>query len=113
LHDQPAVALAPAVSLSTVAIEYRWAEGRSERYAEIAVEFVRLTFSGRAESFLMARLEFGLSDFLFGSLPAFCGSEHYAFLGDPTFSQAAAAIHPVAPSRSTPASSRFADSFAS
>ena len=26
----------------TVAIEYRWAEGRSERYAEIAVEFVRL-----------------------------------------------------------------------
>jgi putative tryptophan/tyrosine transport system substrate-binding protein len=27
---------------STVRIEYRWAEGRSERYAEIAVEFVRL-----------------------------------------------------------------------
>ena len=26
----------------TVAIEYRWAEGRSERYAEIAGEFVRL-----------------------------------------------------------------------
>jgi putative tryptophan/tyrosine transport system substrate-binding protein len=26
----------------TVAIEYRWAEGRSERYAEIASEFVRL-----------------------------------------------------------------------
>jgi len=26
----------------TVAIEYRWAEGRSERYAEIAAEFVRL-----------------------------------------------------------------------
>ncbi len=25
-----------------VAIEYRWAEGRSERYAEIAAEFVRL-----------------------------------------------------------------------
>jgi putative tryptophan/tyrosine transport system substrate-binding protein len=25
----------------TVAIEYRWAEGRSERYAEIAAEFVR------------------------------------------------------------------------
>jgi putative tryptophan/tyrosine transport system substrate-binding protein len=24
-----------------VAIEYRWAEGRSERYAEIAAEFVR------------------------------------------------------------------------
>jgi hypothetical protein len=47
------------------------------------------TFSGRAESFLMARLEFGLSNFLFGSLPAFCGSEHYAFLGDPTFSKAA------------------------
>ena len=26
----------------TVAIEYRWAEGRSERYSEIATEFVRL-----------------------------------------------------------------------
>jgi putative tryptophan/tyrosine transport system substrate-binding protein len=26
----------------TVAIEYRWAEGRIERYAEIATEFVRL-----------------------------------------------------------------------
>ena len=26
----------------TVAIEYRWAEGRSERYAENAAEFVRL-----------------------------------------------------------------------
>ena len=26
----------------TVAIEYRWTEGRSERYAEIAAEFVRL-----------------------------------------------------------------------
>ena len=26
----------------TVAIEFRWAEGRSERYAEIAAEFVRL-----------------------------------------------------------------------
>ena len=26
----------------TVAIEYRWAEGRSQRFAEIATEFVRL-----------------------------------------------------------------------
>src|SRR5262249_5930582 len=26
----------------TVSIEYRWAEGRSERYSEIAAEFVRL-----------------------------------------------------------------------
>ena len=26
----------------TVAIEYRWAEGRGERFAEIAAEFVRL-----------------------------------------------------------------------
>ena len=26
----------------TVAIEYRWAEGRPERFAEIAAEFVRL-----------------------------------------------------------------------
>jgi putative ABC transport system substrate-binding protein len=27
---------------SRIAIEYRWAEGRGERYAEIAAEFVRL-----------------------------------------------------------------------
>jgi putative ABC transport system substrate-binding protein len=26
----------------TVAVEYRWAEGRSERFGEIAAEFVRL-----------------------------------------------------------------------
>jgi putative tryptophan/tyrosine transport system substrate-binding protein len=26
----------------TIAIEYRWAEGRPERYAEFAIEFVRL-----------------------------------------------------------------------
>src|SRR5262245_3726579 len=26
----------------TVAIEYRWADGRAERFAEIAAEFVRL-----------------------------------------------------------------------
>ena len=26
----------------TVAIEYRWAEGRSERYTDIAAEFVQL-----------------------------------------------------------------------
>ena len=26
----------------TIAIEYRWAEGRPERYAEFAAEFVRL-----------------------------------------------------------------------
>src|SRR5438874_10389576 len=30
----------------TVAIEYRWAEGRNERYAEIAAEFVRLKVAG-------------------------------------------------------------------
>src|SRR5262245_33036734 len=27
----------------TIAIEYRWAEGRGERFAEIAAEFVRLS----------------------------------------------------------------------
>ena len=26
----------------TIVIEYRWSEGRPERYAEIAAEFVRL-----------------------------------------------------------------------
>src|SRR6266446_6434998 len=32
----------------TVAIEYRWADGRSERFAEIAAEFVRL--KGRTDA---------------------------------------------------------------
>src|SRR6516162_10175492 len=27
---------------SSIAIEYRWSQGRTERYAEIAAEFVRL-----------------------------------------------------------------------
>jgi putative tryptophan/tyrosine transport system substrate-binding protein len=30
------------IEARTIAIEYRWAEGRSERFAEIAAEFVRL-----------------------------------------------------------------------
>jgi putative ABC transport system substrate-binding protein len=30
------------IETQNVAIEYRWAEGRSERFAEIAAEFVRL-----------------------------------------------------------------------
>src|SRR5262249_12434601 len=30
------------IEARTVAIEYRWGEGRGERYAEIAAEFVRL-----------------------------------------------------------------------
>jgi putative tryptophan/tyrosine transport system substrate-binding protein len=34
----------------TVAIEYRWAEGRSERFAEIATEFVRLKVDAIATS---------------------------------------------------------------
>src|SRR6516165_10623010 len=29
----------------TIAIEYRWADGRTERFAEIAAEFVRLKVS--------------------------------------------------------------------
>jgi putative tryptophan/tyrosine transport system substrate-binding protein len=31
-----------AMAESNITIEYRWAEGRSERYAEIAAEFIRL-----------------------------------------------------------------------
>jgi putative ABC transport system substrate-binding protein len=34
----------------TVAIEYRWAEGRNERLAEIAAEFVRLKVEERDPS---------------------------------------------------------------
>src|SRR5207253_11258892 len=31
----------------TIAVEYRWSEGRPERYAEIAAEFVRLNVEDR------------------------------------------------------------------
>ena len=43
----------------TVAIEYRWGEGRPERYAEIAAEFVRLKvnliFAGGTEAAVAAK----------------------------------------------------------
>jgi nucleotide-binding universal stress UspA family protein len=62
----------------TVAIEYRWAEGRTERAAEIAAEFVRLkvdiivtsaTAAGRVSRMILGqktsraplRLEYGLA----------------------------------------------------
>ena len=35
----------------TIAIEYRWAEGRSDRFAEIAAEFVRLKIDVIAVSY--------------------------------------------------------------
>jgi putative tryptophan/tyrosine transport system substrate-binding protein len=38
------------IECHTVAIEYRWAEGRSERFAEIATEFVRLKVDAIATS---------------------------------------------------------------
>jgi hypothetical protein len=38
-------------------IEYRWAEGRTERYTEIAAEFVKLRV--RAEPRLMLRAWYG------------------------------------------------------
>jgi putative ABC transport system substrate-binding protein len=49
----------------TIAIEYRWAEGRSERFIEIAAEFVRLnvdvivTYAPRAQ---MTKLGVGLEE---------------------------------------------------
>ena len=47
------------IEARTVAIEYRWAEGRSERAAEIAAEFVRLNvdliFAGGTEQVLAAK----------------------------------------------------------
>ena len=36
----------------TVAIEYRWAEGRDECHAEIAAEFIRLKVDSAAETFM-------------------------------------------------------------
>src|SRR5215471_1090299 len=43
----------------TIAIEYRWAEGRSERFAEIAAELVRLKVDVivMGQSFVPARLK--------------------------------------------------------
>jgi hypothetical protein len=38
-----------------LAIEHRWAEGRSERYAEIAAEFVRLKVDAEAPSLQQSR----------------------------------------------------------
>jgi hypothetical protein len=44
LGTTTASAWGPWIEGRTIAIEYRWAEGRSERFAEIAAEFVRLKF---------------------------------------------------------------------
>jgi hypothetical protein len=43
----------------TVAIEYRWADGRSERFAEIAAEFVRLKVYDRSGNLLNSGVSYG------------------------------------------------------
>ena len=43
---------------SSIAIEYRWAEGRTQRYTEIAAEFVRLKVDVIVTSARTARMHF-------------------------------------------------------
>ena len=71
----------------TVAIEYRWAEGRSERYAEIAAEFVRLKVdvivTHSAEAVLAANQATSVIPIVFGAVGDPVGSGFVASLGRP------------------------------
>ena len=71
----------------TVAIEYRWAEGRSERYAEIAAEFVRLKVdvivTHSAEPVLAANQATSVIPIVFGAAADPVASGLVASLGRP------------------------------
>jgi putative tryptophan/tyrosine transport system substrate-binding protein len=71
----------------TVAIEYRWAEGRSERYAEIAAEFVRLKVdvivTHSAEPVLAANQATSVIPIVFGAAADPVGQRLVASLGRP------------------------------
>ena len=71
----------------TVAIEYRWAEGRSERYGEIAAEFVRLKVdvivTHSAEPVLAANQATSVIPIVFGAAGDPVGSGLVASLGRP------------------------------
>ena len=71
----------------TVAIEYRWAEGRSERFAEIAAEFVRLKVdvivTAGARSVLAAKQATSVIPIVFASADDPVGSGLVASLARP------------------------------
>jgi putative ABC transport system substrate-binding protein len=71
----------------TVAIEYRWAGGRSERYAEIAAEFVRLKVdvivTHSAEAVLAANQATPVIPIVFGAVGDPVGSGFVVSLGRP------------------------------
>jgi putative ABC transport system substrate-binding protein len=71
----------------TVAIEYRWGEGRSERFAEVAAEFVRLKvdviFAGGTEAALAAKRATSVIPIVFPSAGDPVGTGIVASLGRP------------------------------
>ena len=71
----------------TVAIEYRWAEGRSERSAEIAAEFIRLKVdvivTGATPASVMAKQATSVIPIVFASAGDPVGSRLVASLARP------------------------------
>jgi len=71
----------------TVAIEYRWGEGRAERYAEIAAEFVRLkvdvVLAGGTEAAIAARQATSVIPIVFPTAGDPVGSRLVASLARP------------------------------
>ena len=71
----------------TVAIEYRWGEGRSERFAEVAAEFVRLKvdviLAGGTEAALAAKHATSVIPIVFPSAGDPVGTGMVASLGRP------------------------------
>jgi putative ABC transport system substrate-binding protein len=71
----------------TVAIEYRWGEGRAERYAEIAAEFVRLKvdviLAGGTEAAVAAKQATSVTPVIFPTAGDPVGSGLGCFAGRP------------------------------
>ena len=67
----------------TIAIEYRWAEGRGERFAEIAAEFVRLNVDVIVTSVLAAKQATSLIPIVFAAAADPVGGGFVASLVQP------------------------------
>jgi len=67
----------------TIAIEYRWAEGRNERYADIAAEFVRLKVDVIVTSVLAAKQATSLIPIVFAAAADPVGGGFVASLVQP------------------------------
>ena len=67
----------------TIAIEYRWAEGRNERYADIAAEFVRLKVDVIVTSVLAAKQATSLIPIVFAAAADPVGGGFVASLNRP------------------------------